>query len=121
MTLLYFFLDVCVYNYTSFRTDFLLHALLEKRENKLFYFGSILWIDWLLVAQGKLFLLYAILYGINKKIKLSYQEIKFVFWRFLIVYILYKIGIFLLFHQFVFDCIGFFFNLVLLFLLHKKF
>lgn len=121
MTFLYFVLDVCFYNYTPFKTDILLHALLDKKENKWIYFGSILLIDFLLLAKGKLFLIYLVLYFFNKKIKYSYQNIREVYLRFIVLYILYKIGVFFLFHAFVFEIFGFFINLLLIFITHKKF
>lgn len=121
MTFLYFVLDVCFYNFTSIKTDFLLQIFFERKENKFFYYGSLIFIDWLLLANGKFFLLYVLLSILNKKIKLSYQDIQFLFLRFFLLYVFYKIGIFLLFQQFIFDWLGFIFNLLLLFLLHKKF
>ncbi len=121
MTFLYFLLDVCFYNYTSIKTDFLLHALLEKKERKFMYFISIMAIDFLLLAKGKLFLLFMILYGINKILKLSYQNIKEVFLRFFLFYLIYKLGVYILFKTFVFDYFGFAINFLVLYIFHKKF
>lgn len=121
MTFLYFVLDTCFYNYTFFKTDFLLHTLLEKKHTKIFYFLSILAIDILLFTKGKIFLLYTILYFLNKKIKFSYQNIHGIFFRFFFLYFFYKIGIFLLFQNFNFDIFGFLISLLVLFICHKKF
>lgn len=121
MTFLYFVLDICLYNYTMLKTDFLVHSLLDKKENKYFYFFSILFIDFLLVTKGRLFLIYTILFILNKKIKLSYQNITSIFLRFFILYLIYKIGILLLFQKFIFDIYGFLFNLVIIFISYKKF
>ncbi len=121
MTFLYFLLDVCFYNYTFIKTDFLLHALLEKKESKFMYFISIMTIDFLLLVKGKLFLLFLILYGINKILKLSYQNIKEVFLRFCLLYLIYKLGVYVLFKTFVFDCLGFAINFLVLYVFHKKF
>lgn len=120
MTFLYFVLDVCFYNYTLFKTDILLHTLLDKKEKKWIYFGSILFIDFLLHTDGKLFLVYTILYFLNQKIKGSYERMKSIYIRFFILYVLYKLFVFLLFHTFVFEIFGFFINLLLLFIMHKK-
>lgn len=121
MTFLYFLLDVCFYNYTGFKTDILLHTLLEKKEKIWVYFGSILLIDFLLHFNGKFFLVYAILYFLSKKIKGSYERMKSIYFRFFILYILYKILVFCIFHTFVFEIFGFLINLLLIFLMHKKF
>lgn len=121
MTFLYFVLDVCFYNYTGFKTDILLHSLLDKRENKWVYFGSILLIDFLLLARGKFFFLYTILYLFNKKIKGSYERIGSIYIRFFILYLLYKLFVFFLFHTFVFEIFGFLINLLIIFITHKKF
>lgn len=121
MTFLYFLVDVCFYNYTGFKTDILLHALLDKKENKWVYFGSILFIDFLLLLRGKFFLLYTILYLLNQKIKGSYERIESIYLRFFILYVLYKLLVFFLFHTFVFEIFGFFINLLLIFITHKKF
>ncbi len=121
MTFLYFILDVCFYNFTSFKTDILLSSLLEKKINVIVYVISILFIDLLLLAHGKLFLLYTILFLISRKIKCSYQNMGSIYKRFLILYIFYKIGVFFLFKTFVFEIFGFLINLLLIFLTHKKF
>lgn len=121
MTFLYFLVDVCFYNYTSFKTDFLLHALLDKKENVWVYFICILCIDFLLLAHGKLFLLYTLLYFFNRKIKGTNENIKSVFTRFIVLYIFYKIGVLILFHTFVFEVFGFLITLLVLFITHKKF
>lgn len=120
MSILYFILDTCFYNYTFFKTDFLLHTLLEKKTTKIFYFLSILAIDLLLLARGRIFLLYTILYFLNKRIKLSYQNIRTIFLRFFLLYFVYKIGVFLLFQNFTFDIFGFFISLLVLYICHKK-
>lgn len=120
MTFLYFVVDVCFYNYTSFKTDFLLHALLEKKKNIWIYFGSILFIDFLLLAHGKLFLLYALLYFLNRRMKGSRENLKSVLARFLILYILYKMGVFFLFHTFAFEIFGFLITILVLCITHKK-
>lgn len=121
MTFLYFLLDVCFYNFTSFKTDILLHSLLDKKKNSFLYFGSILFIDFLLRSYGKFFLIYTILFIINCKIKYSYQNIGSVFKRFFVLYVLYKIGVFFLFGTISFDIVGFFINLLIIFILNKKF
>ena len=121
MTFLYFIFDVCLYNYTMLKTDFLVHSLLDKKENKYIYFFSILFIDFLLMTKGQFFLIYTILFFLNKKIKISYQNITSLFLRFFILYIIYKIGVFLLFQKFVFDILGFLFNLIIIFVSYKKF
>lgn len=120
MTFLYFVVDICFYNYTSFKTDIILHALLEKKKNKFLFFLSLLFIDFLLQTYGRFFLLYTILYFINKRIKCSLETLLGVFSRFLLLYLLYKIGVFLLFWKFVFEPFGFFINLLLLGIMHKK-
>lgn len=121
MTFLYFVFDVCLYNYTMLKTDFLVHSLLDKKENKYFYFASILFIDFLLMTKGKLFLIYSFLFLLNKKIKISYQNVTSLFIRFFLLYLIYKIGVFLLFQKFIFDIYGFLFNLIILFVSYKKF
>lgn len=85
------------------------------------YFISIMTIDFLLLVKGKLFLLFLILYGINKILKLSYQNIKEVFLRFCLLYLIYKLGVYVLFKTFVFDCLGFAINFLVLYVFHKKF
>ena len=121
MTFLYFLVDVCFYNFTSFKTDILLHSLLDKKESIWVYFVSILLIDFLLLSYGKFFLLYAILFFINCRIKYSYQNIGSIYKRFFFLYLFYKIGVYLLFHTFVFEIFGFIINLLLIFIMHKKF
>ena len=121
MTFLYFIFDVCLYNYTMLKTDFLVHSLLDKKENKYIYFFSILFIDFLLLAKGRLFLIYSILFFLNKRIKLTSQNITSLFIRFFLLYIIYKIGVLLLFQKFVFDIYGFLFNLIIIFISYKKF
>ncbi len=121
MTFFYFILDVCFYNYTGFKTDILLHSLLEKKEKKWVYFFSIFLIDFLLLARGRFFLLYSILYLLNRKIKGSFYRIGSIYMRFFILYIFYKLFVFLFFHTFVFEIFGFFLNLLLIFIMHKRF
>lgn len=120
MIFLYFVLDVCFYNFTSFKTDILLHSLLDKNKHTWVYFVTMLFIDFLLLAHGKFFLLYTILFFINKKIKYSYQSIGSLYKRFLFLYFLYKIVVFLLFSTFGFEVFGFGINLLILFVTHKK-
>ncbi len=121
MIFLHFLVDVCFYNFTPFKTDFLLLEATSVKNNKLMYFFSIIAIDLLLYTQGKIILLFTILFFLNQFLKISYQNISKIFLRFFYLYFFYKIGIFLLFHTFVFDLFGFLFNLLLLYLWHKKF
>ena len=68
-----------------------------------------------------LWIVFFILYGINKILKLSYQNIKEVFLRFCLLYLIYKLGVYVLFKTFVFDCLGFAINFLVLYVFHKKF
>lgn len=114
MTFLYFIVDVCFYNFTSFKTDFLLHAILEKKEPKLFFWLALLGIDFLLNTHLKLFLLYLFLFFLNHQWKLSLEK------RFLLNFLFYKIGVFLFFQTFFFDPWGFFITFLYLFISHKN-
>ncbi len=120
MTFLYFVLDIVFYNYTSLKTNFLLLSFLEQKEKKWIFFASILLIDCLLLAKGKLLILYTTLYLLNKKIKCSYQYMESLFLRFIILYILYKIGVFCLFHTFTFEIFGFLIHFLMILIMHKK-
>ena len=120
MIFLLFLLDVCFYNFTLLKTDFLLHILLDKKEKKFFFFLILIWIDLVLKAHLKFFFLYTILSFLNKKIKLSYDRMSSIISRFFLSYFLYKIGVFLLFGTFFFDIYGFLVTFLYLLICHKK-
>ena len=120
MILLYFLLDACFYTLTPFKTEFLLHSFLDKKTSKIFFFLGLFIIDLLLHTNGKLILLYTLLFVLNSNLKLSYTHTKPIFFRFFILYLFYKLGILCLFHIFVFDAFGLSITLLFLYCVIKK-
>lgn len=78
MAILYFLLDICFYNYTFLKTNFLLLSIFDKK-TKLFNILIYLLIDLLLSCHGFIFLLFTIFIFINSKIKIRNKIIRFIF------------------------------------------
>ena len=120
MTFLFFLLDVTFYNLTPFKTDFLLHIFSEKKENKALFFLTLLWIDFVLKANLKFFILYFLLFWLNRFFKLPDTHLSYTIKRFILNYIFYKIGVLVLFHTFFLDFWGFFITFLFLIISHKS-
>lgn len=117
MTIIYFLIDICFYNYTSINTNLILLSLLNKKE-KIYSLFLIILIDILLNLQGHYFFISLILYFFNQKIKLSYINIKDLILRYFINYTLYLILVLIIFHTWNFQILGILIDLLFIFL-HK--
>lgn len=106
MIFLYFLLDVAFYNYTAWSTHIFLITFLEKKKKNLASFFLALLIDYLLAYKGKFFLIFLVLYILNRELKISYDKWTSVFFRFFLLFVSYHFLTLLLFHQIVFDPIG---------------
>lgn len=93
MIALYFLLDVVFYNYTGWATQIFLLTFLEKENKKVFTLLFAFIIDYLLFYKGKFFLLFLILYFVNKQVRLSYYRWSSSFLRFLLLFFIYQLVI----------------------------
>ena len=121
MILLYFFMDVCFYNYTSWKTTLFLVSLTEKDEKFLSFLFYLTGITLLLHASFKFFLLGLILYIFTKKINITTPNFKRCFLCFFILYILYQFLAYLFFQKVIFSISGFLINIAFLFFSYKFF
>lgn len=112
MILLYFLLDLCFYNFTALKTNLILLSLLDKDNNKYFYFFISLIIDYLLQGKGKLFLILAILFFLNKYIKGSYNQSIKIIGRFLILFLFFQMLTLIFFKHWTFNLPGFLLNII---------
>ncbi len=119
MIFLYFILDVCIYNYTNFQTNILMLSFFEPKL-KIPYFLTILFIDYLLLSKGKIFIIYSILYFINKKIKLNNFGNSNLFIKFIILNSIYICLTLILFQKAIFNIGGIIINFIILFICYKK-
>lgn len=120
MTILYFILDICFYNFTSFKTHLLLLSFLEKKKENLFHFLEFLFIEIILQTHGKLLFILILLFFFNKKLKIPNTSVFAYTKRFFLLFLLYQILTFLFFQKFVFSLSGIMISLFFLIISYKN-
>lgn len=120
MIFLYFLLDLTFYNYTAWKTHFFLLTFLEKKKNDKITFFLVLLIDYLLTYKGKFFLSFFFLFLINRQIKISYENWTSNYSRFFLLFVLYQVFTYLLYHKITIDPVGFLLTLIFVGFGYKK-
>lgn len=120
MIFLYFLLDLTFYNYTAWKTHFFLLTFLEKKKNDKITFFLVLLIDYLLTYNGKFFLSFFFLFLINRQIKISYESWTSNYSRFFLLFVLYQVFTYLLYHKIAIDPVGFLLTLIFVGFSYKK-
>jgi len=120
MIFLYFLLDLTFYNYTAWKTHFFLLTFLEKKKNDKITFFLALLIDYLLTYKGKFFLSFLFLFLINSQIKISYESWTSNYSRFFLLFVLYQVFTYLLYHKIAIDPVGFLLTLIFVGFGYKK-
>lgn len=119
MLLLYFFMDVCFYNYTSWKTNLILVSLIEREKRFFPFLFYLTGITLLLHASMKLFTLFFILYILTKKISIATPNFRRSFLSFFFLYLLYQFLSYLFFQKVIFSFSGFLINIAFLFFSYK--
>ena len=112
MIALYCLLDIVFYNYTNLYTQIFLLTFLEKENKRFFSLFFALIIDYLFVCKGKFFLVFLILFLLNRYLRLNHYKLSSHFLRFFILYVLYQILIFGITRSFYWNLFGFLLNLI---------